>query len=147
MFLLGQIALDKVIKIFDNSDLKYWWILSVKHSGASKRVHPRYVFAEWKPLLWYVKGENGPLNIIDTMGDFIMSKPPEKILHPWEQSTVEAEHIIKYLTVENQIVLDPMMGSGTTGITALNLKRKFIGIEKEQEKFLIAKARFVNMTN
>ena len=38
------------------------------------------------------------------------------------------------------------MGSGTTGIAALNLKRKFIGIEKEQEKFLIAKTRFDNMT-
>ena len=35
-----------------------------------------------------------------------------------------------------------MMGSGTTGIASLNLKRKFIGIEKEHEIFLIAKTRF-----
>lgn len=144
VFLLGQIALDKVIKIFDNSDLKYWWILSVKHSGSSRRVHPRYVFAEWKPLLWYVKGENGPFNVIDTMGDFIISKPPEKILHLWEQSTVEAEHIIKYLTVENQIVLDPMMGTGTTGLAALNLNRKFIGIEKNYDEFKIAEKRLAS---
>jgi DNA modification methylase len=55
-------------------------------------------------------------------------------LDPWEQSTVEAEHIINNLTSENQTVLDPMMGSGTTGIAALNLKRRFIGIEKEDKK-------------
>jgi adenine specific DNA methylase Mod len=37
----------------------------------------------------------------------------------WQQSTIEAERVIKTLTVENQIVLDPFMGSGTTGIAAL----------------------------
>ena len=46
-------------------------------------------------------------------------------MHDWEQSTVEAEHVISALTVENQIVLDPFMGSGTTRLAALKLKRKF----------------------
>ena len=54
---------------------------------------------------------------------------------------MEAEYIIKNLTIENQTILDPMMGSGTTGLAALNLKRKFIGIEKNQETFEIAKVR------
>jgi adenine specific DNA methylase Mod len=36
-----------------------------------------------------------------------------------QQSTIEVERVIKTLTVENQIVLDPFMGSGTTGIAAL----------------------------
>ena len=43
--------------------------------------------------------------------------------------------------MENQIVLDPMMGTGTTGIAALNPNRKFIGIEQDKETFDIAKAR------
>ena len=68
-------------------------------------------------------------NILDTMFDHIESNPPDKSCHEWAQSTVEAEHIIKYLTVENQIILDSMFGSGTTGIAALKLNRKFIGIE------------------
>ena len=47
----------------------------------------------------------------------------------WQQSTVEAENVIRGLTVENKIVLDPFMDSGTTGIAALKLHRKFIGVE------------------
>ncbi|PWU81762.1 MAG: hypothetical protein DLM72_05350 [Candidatus Nitrosopolaris wilkensis] len=49
--------------------------------------------------------------------------------------------LIYELTLENDIVLDPMMGSGTTGIASLNLKRKFVGIEKDFEKFQLAEAR------
>ena len=58
-----------------------------------------------------------------------------------EQSIVEAQHIISRLTVENQVVLNPMMGSGTTGITALNLNRQFIGIELKEATFRSATAR------
>ena len=39
------------------------------------------------------------------------------------------------------IVLDPFMGSGTTGIACKNTGRGFIGIEKDPEYFKIAKAR------
>jgi DNA modification methylase len=45
------------------------------------------------------------------------------------------------LTVENEVILDPMLGSGTTGIAAIKLNRKFIGIEIQKETFNVAKAR------
>jgi site-specific DNA-methyltransferase (adenine-specific) len=48
------------------------------------------------------------------------------------------------MTFENQTVLYPMMGSGTTGYAALNLKRKFIGIEIDPKKFTIAKAQLAD---
>jgi DNA modification methylase len=41
---------------------------------------------------------------------------------------------------ENQIVLDPFMGSGTFGIASLKLNRKFIGIEKDPGRFRVAEA-------
>ena len=40
-----------------------------------------------------------------------------------------------------------MMGSGTTGIAALNLERRFIGIEKDEKTFEMAKARILNNNN
>ncbi len=51
------------------------------------------------------------------------------------------EKIISIHTNPNDLVLDPFMGSGTTGLTCKNLKRNFIGTELEKEYFQIAKKR------
>jgi DNA modification methylase len=48
---------------------------------------------------------------------------------------------ITYYSYEGWTVLDPFMGSGTTGVAAKNLNRKFIGIELDQEYFKIAQER------
>ena len=83
---------------------------------------------------------------MDIIDDVIYSTPPKKELHKWEQSTAEAEHIINGLTVgENQIILDPFMGAGTFGKASLKLKRKFIGIELDPQRFEVAKANLANL--
>ena len=51
------------------------------------------------------------------------------------------EYLIKTYTNENELVLDNTMGSGTTGIAALNTSRQFIGIEKEKEYYDITVER------
>jgi DNA modification methylase len=134
----GHIALPKIPRYVEESGLKYWWILCLKHSGASARVYGRYIIADWKPIIFLVKGSK-PNIVGDFMHDVIESKPPDKSLNDWAQSTEEAEYLISKLTVENQIVFDPMMGTGTTGIAALKLKRQFLGIEKDVETFEDAK--------
>lgn len=136
VFITGQITLDKIIQIFSKyPDLKFWWIFSLKHAGGGDRVHPRKVFAKWKPILWYVKGNKGPSNLIDTIPDFIESEKPDKSFHEWAQSEVEFNHIIRYLTVENQVVLDPMMGDGNSIIASIKLNRRCIGIEIDKKRF------------
>ena len=45
---------------------------------------------------------------------------------------------------EEQVVFDAFMGSGTTGVACVNLKRKFIGTEINKEYFEIAKERINN---
>jgi DNA modification methylase len=151
VFIVGHIIMDKVIIIFDKysidkfenrkSGLKFWCPFYLKHSGNHTKIHARHIFAEGKPTLWYVKGDKvNELVISNTMSDFIESNRPAKFLHEWEQSLTEAKYLINNLTLENHsIVLDPMMGTGTTGIAALKLNRKFIGIEKDLHTFQMAR--------
>jgi hypothetical protein len=136
---VGHYTIPNVIEIMENVGLTYWWPIAVVLSGSFARHYPRQVTIKWKPLLVFVKGDK--LSTTDFLSDVIKSDTPSKGLHDWEQSTVEAEHVISRLTVEGQIVFDPMMGSGTTGAVTVQNNRKFIGIEIESEKFEIAKAR------
>lgn len=53
--------------------------------------------------------------------------------HPTQKPIELLEKIILASTDENDLILDPFNGSGTTGIVANRLKRKYIGIEKEKE--------------
>jgi hypothetical protein len=78
------------------------WILAVKLSGSFAHFHLKKVSVKWKPLLWFVKGNN--TNSFDYISDFIESKSAEKASFDWEQSTIEAEHVISRLTVEGQTV-------------------------------------------
>ncbi len=113
---VGHCAIPKVIEIMENAGLTYWWPIAVVLSGSFAKHYPKQVTIKWKPLLWFVKGDN--LSTTDFLSDVIKSDTPTKIIHEWEQSMVEAEHIISRLTMEGQTVFDPMMGSGTTGIAS-----------------------------
>ena len=65
-------------------------------------------------------------------------------LHPTQKPVALMEYLIKTYTNESETVLDFTMGSGTTGVAAKNIKRKFIGIEMDEGYFEIAKSRIEN---
>jgi site-specific DNA-methyltransferase (adenine-specific) len=58
--------------------------------------------------------------------------------HPTQKPVALLEMLIKTYSNENDIVLDCCMGSGSTGVAAMNLNRRFIGIEKEPKYFEMA---------
>lgn len=62
-------------------------------------------------------------------------------VHPTQKPIDLLEYLIKTYTQENDLVLDNCFGSGSTLVAAKNLNRQFIGIEKEEKYFNIAKER------
>jgi site-specific DNA-methyltransferase (adenine-specific) len=66
--------------------------------------------------------------------------------HPTLKPLDLMHHLVKLLSWENQIILDPFMGSGSTGLSALTFNRNFIGYELDKHYFNIATKRFDNLT-
>lgn len=74
-------------------------------------------------------------------GDGEKTVSPTKNNHPTVKPIALMEYLIKMVTPKGGVVLDPFMGSGSTGVACKQLDRNFIGIEKDREYFEIAKNR------
>lgn len=73
------------------------------------------------------------------------SKPhPSISVHPTQKPVELLEYLIKTYSNEGDTILDFTMGSGSTGVACKNINRKFIGIEKDEKYFNIAKERIEN---
>jgi site-specific DNA-methyltransferase (adenine-specific) len=71
----------------------------------------------------------------------INKKDKDEFKHPTCKPVDLMEKFLTNHTVECSVVLDPFMGSGSTGVACKNLNRKFIGIEMDEGYFNIAKKR------
>lgn len=109
----------------------------------------------WEPIVWFMK----PYKIGGTITDNVLknevgamningcklngSSPTnllefgfrkrEKRIHEAQKPLDLIEYLIKLTTKENQIILDPFMGSGTTAIASKGLNRRFIGFESNKD--------------
>lgn len=83
-----------------------------------------------------------PKNIIE-----ISNANQRNKLHPTQKPIELFEYLIKTYTNEGDIVLDNCIGSGTTAITCNNLKRNFIGIEKDETYYNICLKRIDDNSN
>lgn len=70
--------------------------------------------------------------------------PSAKLVHPTEKNTSMLCVFVNQHTDLGMTVLDPFMGSGTTGVACANTGRKFIGIELDEKYFEIAKNRILS---
>lgn len=65
----------------------------------------------------------------------------EKAQHPTQKPVALLEWLIKTYSNPGDVILDPTMGSGTTGVAALQTGRQFVGIEKDAKYFEAARER------
>ena len=141
--------ISHIIDKLEECDLIVKDVLIWKKSNPMPRNTDRRYVQDTEFAIWAVKKNskwvfNKPKSISYLRSCFETSTVSgrEKTIHPTQKSLKLMEQIIKIHTNENDIILDPFMGSGTTGIAAIKNKRKFIGIEIENNYFEIAKKRF-----
>ena len=98
--------------------------------GESMGARPNQVGKE------YINQTGFPSNILE-YGNIV----GKSAIHPTQKPVPLLEYLIKTYTQESETVLDFTMGSGSTGVAAINTNRKFIGIELDETYFNIAKER------
>jgi DNA modification methylase len=76
----------------------------------------------------------------------VSSKERGDSTHPTMKPIKLMEYLIKLVTPPNGVVLDPFMGSGTTGVAALRNGFEFRGIEREEQYYYISQARLEKET-
>lgn len=106
--------------------------------------------SQFEYILFLRKGKHKKINNCGTSD--ILSIPNKKTkdengknLHDTEKPVNLMKILVENSSNENDLVLDPFMGIGSTGVACLNTNRRFIGIELDEKYFNIAKERLENL--
>lgn len=129
--------------------------LKVKMLGHWQKPNPTP--AEWRRrfvsgreyFIHLTKGGKNTFNVDNLhFGEFNIPLTPKSEKthgkHPNQKPLRLMGSLVEILTNECDVILDPFMGSGSTGVAAKNLNRNFIGIELDDKYFEIAKKRIVD---
>lgn len=139
LVMIGQSYLPEILLKLSVNLTYHWVVAYLTPGGQSAQLWDRKVNTFWKPILWFVNGEYQG----DWVGDVTKSSvnDNDKNRHEWGQSESGMADIIERFSKPDDLILDPFMGAGTTGRVALDLGRRFIGIDKSENSIAIAKQR------
>lgn len=138
-----------IIKELEKNNCEAKDMIRVEKSNPMPRNRDRRFVTDYEIAIWAVKkGAKWTFNrqletyerpLIKTK----VTPKSEKIEkgHPTQKNIETMEWLIERLTNEGDIVLDPFMGSGTTGVACQKLDRDFIGCELSDEYFEMAQKR------
>lgn len=138
----GSYYLNQFYPIFDRH-LMYYWTDSLVHTGTAGKPPLRNIRCEWKPIVLYYKP---PLKEPqECQSDLIQGGGRQKGLHKWEQSVKESRYLLRIFTKENDLVLDPLAGSGTVLHACYLENRKCIGFDIDPEAIATTKKRLAHV--
>jgi site-specific DNA-methyltransferase (adenine-specific) len=124
------------VVVFCKSKSQYYpqGLISCNINCRENKSHHSDNYGDVKVGEYKQKNTNYPNNIIKITSQ-------SKTVHPTQKPVALMEYLIKTYTNEGETVLDFTMGSGTTGVAAVNTGRHFIGIELDLDYFKIAERR------
>lgn len=122
---------------FKESNILVW----IKNNATPNR----YYMKNLEFILFLYKGNAKPINNMGSKCAIeIKNINGKEKLHPTEKPIELLKQYVENSSNKNDWVLDPFMGSGTTGVACKQMNRNFIGIELESKYFEIAKERINN---
>jgi len=149
LLFMSLIKIETIIKIASKHKFYY------KTTGIWHKTNPMprnmniHFVNSTEAWVYFIKDDtSGTFNNKGLVHDFFetsltSSKEKKFGKHPTQKPVKLISHFIKHLSNPNDVVLDPFMGSGTTGVCARKLNRKFIGIDLSDEYYEISKMRML----
>lgn len=123
--LTGQRRLPEVISGL-TEQLDWAWLGAITLTGAQARY--RNIRECWRPFL--VLSNGAPVVMKHQWTDVIVAADkPDKTKHPWAQAVGPFKDLVGWFTEPGELVVDPFAGTGTSGVAAVELGRKFIGVD------------------
>lgn len=132
--------LELYLKVLKDSGFKIHNILTMrKNTKMPNRWYLKYT----EFIIFARKGKAKPINDMTSRDYFDVNMPTNKNgkLHITQKPLILIEKLIFNSSFENQTILDPFMGSGTSGVACKQLNRDFIGIELDETYFNISQRR------
>ena len=127
------------------TDVGFHFIKSLIWNKGNK-IMGQYYMSQYEYILFFRKGKGKKINNCGTSDILSISNKKTKDkdgknIHDTEKPVELMEVLVNNSSQENELVLDPFMGVGSTGIACIKNNRNFIGIEIDENYFTIAKER------
>jgi DNA modification methylase len=144
MFWAGMSHLKSMIDTFGEFKQLIYWVKPFAMMVKNRRGY--HCFTEL--IFWQVLSEDFYFNTAENHKDYFNTtscmQRPQEHAHPTQKPLPIVKRLIMASSKQSDTILDPFMGSGTTGVAAKELGRNFIGIEIEPKYYEIAKRRIMN---
>ena len=137
--MVGQSYLPDILAKLTETLTYHWTLAYLTPGGQAAQLWARKVNTFWKPLLWLTKGKY----MGEWAGDVCRSdvNHNDKRFHKWGQSESGMADVIDRLTDPGQVILDPFLGAGTTGVVAVGMGRQFMGFDVDADCVATAEDR------
>jgi DNA modification methylase len=119
--------------------LPYRWQISyLTPGGQAAQLWDRKVNSFWKPVILFGGADSW-------IGDVVKSdvNDNDKRYHEWGQSVSGMTRLVEMLTKPGDLVCDPFMGAGTTGVACVSLARRFVGCDIDPAHVETARRRIL----
>lgn len=137
--LTGKLRLPDVIQAL-TAHLEWVWMGSVTYRSGQRRVRKLRIDDCWRPFLVLSAGTYEPRSYVR---DIIESTDglEVKANHQWAASLSATMQIVEAFSKPGELMLDPMCGTGTAGAAAVQLGRRFLGVDVDKAAFSLASER------
>ena len=148
LLFMSILKLETIINLAESAGLYYKTVGMWHKTNPMPRNMNLHFINSLEPWVYFTSGaRTGTFNnkgkaIHDFIETSTISSSEHRIgMHPTQKPKMLLRHFVELLSNENDVVLDPFMGSGSTGVVCEILKRRFMGFEINPEYYQIALKR------